>query len=161
MATATFAAGCFWGVEASFRRLPGVLDTQVGYTGGHTSDPTYREVCSGRTGHAEAVRVTYDPAVIGYLHLLDAFFGMHDPTTRNRQVPDVGPQYRSAIYFHDAEQETLARSRTHALDTYGRFERPIVTEIAPAGPFWPAEEYHQRYLQKREGAACAVRQPGG
>lgn len=161
MATATFAAGCFWGVEANFRRLPGVIDTQVGYTGGHTTDPSYHEVCSGGTGHAEAVRLVYDPAVIGYPQLLDAFYGMHDPTTRNRQGVDVGSQYRSAIYFHDAEQEAQARARTHALDASGRFRRPIVTEITPAGPFWPAEEYHQRYLEKGKGAGCGIRRPEG
>ena len=152
--TAVFAAGCFWGVEASFRRLEGVVATTVGYTGGTRSDPTYREVCSGRTGHAEAVRVEYDPDRVSYDELLEVFWSVHNPTTLNRQGWDVGTQYRSAIFVDDDEQEAAARrSRDQA---QCRFRKPIVTEITPASTFWPAEEYHQRYLEKRGQAACAV-----
>jgi len=149
-AVATFAAGCFWGVEATFRRLPGVFDTIVGYTGGHTANPTYKEVCTGTTGHAEAVRVTYDPRRVAYEALLEVFWNSHDPTTPDRQGPDVGSQYRSAIFYHGPEQEAAARESKALLRASGRWgERPIVTEIDPAGPFWRAEEYHQRYLEKR------------
>ncbi|MDX9860700.1 MAG: peptide-methionine (S)-S-oxide reductase MsrA [Rhodospirillales bacterium] len=152
---ATFAAGCFWGVEAAFRKVRGVVDAAVGYTGGAAADPTYEEVCDGGTGHAEAVRVTYDPAVVGYEDLLDVFWKIHDPTTLNRQGPDVGTQYRSAVFFHDAEQEKAARAAKQRLENSGRFRRPLVTEIAPAGPFWRAEEYHQRYHEKH-GGGCAL-----
>lgn len=146
--TATFAAGCFWGVEARFRALDGVVDAQVGYTGGTTTEPDYRSVCAGDTGHAEAVRLTYDPEVVGYERLLEAFWSMHDPTQKNRQGVDVGSQYRSAIFTHDAEQERLAERSKRELEDSGRFSARIATEIRPAGPFWRAEEYHQRYLEK-------------
>jgi len=154
LARATFAAGCFWGVEDFFRSLPGVTDAVSGYTGGTVAAPTYGQVCSGRTGHAEAVLVTYDPTVVSYGRLLEEFWRHHDPTTPNRQGPDVGTQYRSAVFFHDAEQEELAREslRTHQ----ARFGRPIVTEVVPASTFWPAEEYHQRYVQRTGHGACHV-----
>ena len=153
---ATFAAGCFWGVEAAFRRVPGVVDAAVGYTGGTLPNPTYRDVCSDRTGHAEAVEVVFDPARVTYEQLLDAFWAMHDPTTLNRQGPDHGSQYRSAIFFHGPEQEVAARASKERLGRSGRFPRPIVTEITPAGTFWRAEEYHQRYHEKHGGGGCAV-----
>jgi len=154
-ALATFAAGCFWGVEAAFRRVPGVVDTLVGYTGGHTENPTYEEVCTGTTGHAEAVQVTYDPSKVTYKRLLEVFWNCHDPTTPNRQGPDVGSQYRSAIFHHGPEQEAAARESKAALGASGRWGgRTIVTDIQPAGPFWPAEDYHQRYLEKHGRAAC-------
>jgi len=146
--TATFAAGCFWGPEARFRALEGVLDAEVGYTGGTVENPDYRSVCAGNTGHAEAVRLTYDPEIISYEALLDAFWAMHDPTQRNRQGPDVGSQYRSAIYTHDAEQREAAEHSKRELEASGRFSGPIATEIKPAERFWRAEEYHQRYLEK-------------
>ncbi len=152
-ATATFAAGCFWGVEAAFRQIPGVLEVTSGYTGGHAAQPTYREVCTGRTGHAEAVQVTYDPQQVSYETLLDAFWKIHDPTTPNRQGPDVGTQYRSAIFTHDAEQQRLAQA-SRAREQSNR-KAPIVTEITAAGEFYPAEEYHQRYFEKN-GAACHI-----
>jgi peptide-methionine (S)-S-oxide reductase len=153
---ATFAAGCFWGVEASFRQLEGVIDAAVGYTGGRTPNPTYREVCTGRTGHAEAVRVDYDPKVISYEELLETFWAVHDPTQRNRQGPDVGTQYRSAIFFHDEEQEAAARASLTRLEAAGRLRRPVATEIEPASEFYRAEEYHQRYLEKQGVAHCAI-----
>ncbi len=146
---ATFAAGCFWSVEQSFRQTPGVLDAEVGYTGGHTSNPTYEEVCQGDTGHAEAIHVRYDPDVVTYQALVDLFFAIHDPTTPNRQGPDVGHQYRSAIFVHDDAQESTARDTVKRLNDGGRFLRPIVTEIARATVFWRAEEYHQQYLAKQ------------
>jgi len=146
--TATFAAGCFWGVEAAFRQLPGVLTAVSGYTGGHTDGPTYRDVCSGRTGHAEAVDVRFDPTRIGYDELLAAFWSLHDPTTVNRQGPDVGSQYRSAIFYHDAAQRARAEASKAAENTSGRQRGAVVTEIAPAQEFYPAEEYHQRYFEK-------------
>ncbi len=153
---ATFAAGCFWGVEATFRALPGVLSTQVGYTGGRAAAPTYEEVCSGRTGHAEAVEVAYDPSQISYEELLRIFWENHDPTTPNRQGPDVGEQYRSAIFFHTPEQEAAARASAASLGASKRFRRPIVTQILPATAFHRAEEYHQQYLQKRGLASCHI-----
>lgn len=153
---ATFGAGCFWGVEAVFRAIAGVVDASVGYTGGKTDHPTYEEVCSGRTGHAEAVLVTFDPTKVTYDELLEVFWANHDPTTPNRQGPDVGEQYRSAVFFHTPEQERKARELKAALDASGRFKRPIVTEITPAGPFHRAEEYHQRYLEKRGAASCHI-----
>jgi peptide-methionine (S)-S-oxide reductase len=156
MEKATFAAGCFWGVEETFRAVPGVLDTAVGYTGGTTENPSYREVCSGRTGHAEAVDVTFDPARVSYEDLLGVFWSAHDPTTKDRQGPDVGTQYRSAIFFHTPEQEAAARASRERLDGNGRFRRPIVTAIEPASAFWRAEEYHQRYLEKRGAASCRL-----
>ncbi len=152
---ATFAAGCFWGVESAFLKIKGVIDAESGYTGGTLGNPTYHDVCGGRTGHAEAVRVTFDPAAVSYDALLDAFWSIHNPTTLNRQGPDIGSQYRSAVFFHDADQEKAARAAKERLDRSGRFQRPIVTEIAPAGPFWRAEEYHQRYHEKH-GGHCAI-----
>ena len=152
--TATFAAGCFWGVEDAFRQLPGVIDAVSGYTGGHVDSPTYRQVCGHGTGHAEAVEVTYDPQRISYDRLLDFFWQIHDPTQLNRQGPDVGDQYRSAIFTHDDEQ---AREAAASRDLEQRkHDRPIVTEIAPASRFWRAEEYHQRYFEKNGGAACHI-----
>jgi peptide-methionine (S)-S-oxide reductase len=154
---ATFAAGCFWGVESMFRAVPGVLDAACGYTGGRTENPTYEQVCSGRTGHAEAVEVTFDPARVSFGDLLDVFWANHDPTTPNRQGPDVGEQYRSAVFVHDPDQERAAREKMAALQAAGRFRRPIVTEIVPAGPFYRAEEYHQRYFERRGIApACHI-----
>ena len=151
---ATFAAGCFWGVEASFRELEGVVRTGVGYTGGSTADPNYEQVCSGTTGHAESVDVWFDPAVVSYSDLLNAFWSMHDPTTRDRQGWDFGSQYRSAIFVHDAEQERVAiASRDEHQPT---LTRPIVTEIVPASTFYDAEDYHQRYFEKHGGAVCAT-----
>jgi len=156
MATATFAAGCFWGVEARFAALPGVDSTEVGYTGGTTPDPTYKQVCSHKTGHAEAVRVEYDPAAISYEKLLEAFFDMHDPTQKDRQGPDVGSQYRSAIFFHTPEQEVAARAAIRRLDEDGRHRRPVVTQVAPAPEWWPAEDYHQKYFEKHGRLGCAI-----
>ena len=156
MATATFAAGCFWGVESRFADLQGVRSTEVGYTGGSTSQPTYRQVCSHNTGHAEAVRLEFEAEAIAYEQLLEAFFAMHDPTTRDRQGPDVGSQYRSAIFFHDAEQERAARSFVARLEAEKRFQRPIVTEIVAAPRFWRAEEEHQKYFEKHGRHGCAV-----
>ncbi len=155
--TATFAGGCFWGVEDAFRQIPGVVATRVGYTGGRTANPTYRDVCSHTTGHAEAVEVTFDPARVGYQQLLTAFFqDIHDPTQKNRQGPDVGDQYRSAVYVRSPEQrETAERFRAH-LDAEGRFRRTIVTEITDAPQFWEAEDYHQQYFEKRGGGACHI-----
>ncbi len=152
MAQATFAAGCFWGVEAAFRRLNGVAATAVGYTGGGFEDPSYEDVCTGETGHAEAVRVDFDPARVAYQDLLELFWQVHDPTQLNRQGPDVGTQYRSAIFFHDPEQEAAARASKAALDSAARPGAAVVTEITPATRFWMAEDYHQRYLEKRGGA---------
>ncbi len=156
MATAIFAAGCFWGVEAKFRQVPGVTATQVGYTGGTVSNPSYEDVCSGRTGHAEAVKVDYDPAQVTYARLLEVFWKAHDPTQKNRQGPDVGTQYRSAIFVHDDEQRRLAEDSKARLDHSGAHARPIVTEIVAAGDFWPAEDYHQQYLEKRGLATCGT-----
>ena len=149
MAEAIFAAGCFWGVESMFRKIDGVEQTEVGYTGGTTENPEYREVCSGRTGHAEAVRISYDPGRIGYGELLQAFWACHDPTTRDRQGPDIGSQYRSAVFFTTPEQRAAALDSRQALEDSGRLSRPVVTAIEPAGRFWRAEEYHQRYEEKR------------
>jgi peptide-methionine (S)-S-oxide reductase len=157
-ARAIFAEGCFWGVEATFREVPGVLDVAVGYSGGHTTSPTYREVCTGSTGHAEAVEVTFDPRRVSYEQLLDVFFASHDPTQINRQGPDHGTQYRSAIFFVDPGQEAAARAAKERLA--GHFPRPIATEITAAGPFYRAEEYHQRYLEKHGQAHCAIPQFG-
>jgi len=154
LAMATFAAGCFWGVEDFFLDVPGVVDVVSGYSGGHTANPTYEQVCSGSTGHAEAVLVTYDPAKVSYEELLEEFWRHHDPTTPNRQGPDVGTQYRSAVFTHDAEQEDLARKSLEAHQA--RFGRPIVTEIVPASTFWPAEAYHQRYTERTGYGGCHV-----
>jgi peptide-methionine (S)-S-oxide reductase len=151
---ATFAAGCFWGVEAAFRQLKGVTATTVGYIGGTMHDPTYHDVCTGRTGHAEAVQVEYNPSEVSYDDLLRVFWENHDPTTLNRQGPDVGTQYRSAIFFHTPEQEAAAKASKESLAKSGRFKRPIVTEIQPAPEFWQAEDYHQQYLEKRGQAHC-------
>lgn len=154
---ATFAAGCFWGVEAAFAKVDGVLETQVGYTGGKKVDPTYREVCSDRTGHAEAVQVTFDPQKVSFAELLDVFWSCHDPTTVDRQGPDVGSQYRSAIFVHDAEQERIAQASIDEVNTSGVFGRKIVTQIVPAGKFYPAEEYHQKYFERRgQAESCHV-----
>jgi peptide-methionine (S)-S-oxide reductase len=155
--TATFAAGCFWGIESSFRKVNGVVKTEVGYTGGHTQNPTYHDVCDDTTGHAEAVRVTYDPTKVSYAELLDAFWSSHDPTTVDRQGPDIGSQYRSAIFFHDAEQEQTARASLKEVGDSRVFRRPIVTEVVAAGQFYPAEEYHQQYFEKAGyGQQCHV-----
>ena len=157
--TATFAAGCFWGVESAFREIPGVVDVEVGYTGGRTESPNYREVCTGRTGHAEAVRVTFDPREVPYESLVERFWKIHDPTQVNRQGPDVGTQYRSEIFVHSPEQEAAARASRDALALARPWGRPIATEIATAGPFWRAEEYHQRYHEKLGRVGCGLR-PG-
>lgn len=154
MAKATFAAGCFWGVEEAFRHTKGVTATAVGYTGGTTKDPSYKDVCTGRTGHAEAVEVEFDPAQVSYRELLAAFFQNHNPTTLNSQGPDFGTQYRSAIFYHDAEQEAEAHEAIATLEKSHIFKRPIVTEIKPASDFYRAEEYHQQYLSKRGAASC-------
>lgn len=154
MDKATFGAGCFWGVEAVFRQVPGVVATSVGYMGGTLVNPTYEDVCTDKTGHAEVVQVIYDPSKVSYGELLKIFWQNHDPTTPNRQGPDVGTQYRAVIFFHDPEQETLARASKESLEQGGVFSRPIVTEIVSASEFWPAEEYHQRYLEKRGLARC-------
>lgn len=156
MEKATFGAGCFWGVEAAFRRLPGVVSTRVGYAGGSTKNPTYRDVCSGRTGHAEVVEAVYDPSQVSYNDLLNVFWEEHDPTTLNRQGPDVGAQYRSAILYHTPEQEAAAIASKEKLQASGVHKRPIVTEITPASEFYEAEEYHQQYLEKRGAVSCRV-----
>ena len=152
--TATFAAGCFWGVEAAFRQIKGVKATTVGYTGGHLDHPTYKDVCTNRTGHAEAVQVEFDPSVVSYEQLLKIFWENHDPTTVNRQGPDVGTQYRSAIFYHTPEQEAAAEAAKRKLAASGKFHRPIVTQIVPATTFWKAEDYHQQYLEKRGLSSC-------
>ncbi len=156
METATFGGGCFWGVEAAFRQIPGVADAAVGYMGGTLDNPTYKDVCTDRTGHAEVVQVTFDPAKLKYEQLLDAFWQLHDPTQFNRQGPDYGKQYRSVIFFHSPEQERAARESKQRLDASGRFSKKIVTEISPAQTFWRAEDYHQRYLEKRGLAQCHI-----
>jgi peptide-methionine (S)-S-oxide reductase len=153
---ATFGAGCFWGVEAAFRRVPGVIDAAVGYSGGRTANPTYREVCSDDTGHAEVVQVTFDPEKVNYPQLLDVFWTVHDPTQVNRQGPDHGTQYRTAIFFHSPEQEAAAKKAKQELQATGKFRAPIATEITPAGTFYRAEENHQRYLEKRGAASCHI-----
>jgi len=153
---ATFGAGCFWGIEAAFRRVPGVLDAAVGYSGGRTENPSYQDVCTDTTGHAEVVQVTFDPEKLSYDQLLDVFWTIHDPTQVNRQGPDYGRQYRTAIFFHSPEQEAAAKKSKQALEASGKMRRPIATEITPAAPFWRAEEYHQRYLEKRGAASCHI-----
>lgn len=153
---ATFAAGCFWGVEAAFRDVEGVVSTAVGYTGGSTTNPTYEEVCTDRTGHAEAVEVVYHPKVVSFEELLDLFWSIHDPTTMNRQGPDVGSQYRSAIFFHDPEQEAEARAKMERLQSSGLYRKEIVTEIVPASEFYQAEEYHQQYFEKHGRRGCRI-----
>jgi peptide-methionine (S)-S-oxide reductase len=155
MQKATFAAGCFWGVEEAFRTLKGVMSTSVGYTGGHTENPTYRQVCSDVTGHAEAVRIEFDPAVVTYDELLAVFWNVHDPTQVNRQGPDVGSQYRSVIFYHSPEQKLAAEQSKQRLESSGKLSRPVATEIVEAGQYYPAEDYHQQYLHKRGlGASC-------
>ena len=154
MEIATFGAGCFWGIEAAFRQVPGVTDAVVGYSGGQTANPTYKDVCTDGTGHAEVVQVTFDPEQLSYEKLLEAFWKIHDPTQLNRQGPDFGTQYRSAIFFHSPEQEAVARKSKEQAQASGRFRRPVVTEITPASTFYRAEEYHQRYLEKRGAASC-------
>jgi len=154
MEKATFGAGCFWGVEAAFRQMKGVVSTAVGYMGGTLTNPTYQDVCTDRTGHAEVVQVEFDPAQVSYQDLLRVFWENHDPTTPNRQGPDVGTQYRSVIFFHTPEQEAAAKASRDALEKSGTYRRPIVTEIVPAPEFWRAEEYHQQYLEKRGLAHC-------
>ncbi len=156
MKKATFGAGCFWGIEAAFRRVSGVVSTSVGYMGGTLENPTYKDVCSDRTGHAEVVEVLYDPARVSYDDLLKVFWENHDPTTLNRQGPDVGTQYRSAIFYHNDEQRVSAQSSKDRLQESGRFNSEIVTEITPASQFYRAEEYHQQYLEKRGLATCTI-----
>jgi peptide-methionine (S)-S-oxide reductase len=153
---ATFGAGCFWGVEAAFRQIKGVVSTAVGYSGGSLKNPSYRDVCTGRTGHAEVVEVTYDPSRVSYDELLKVFWENHNPTTLNRQGPDVGTQYRSAIFYNSPEQEAAARASLEKLDKSGRWGRPIVTQIEPATPFYMAEDYHQQYLEKRGLSSCHI-----
>ncbi|HEY3780152.1 MAG TPA: peptide-methionine (S)-S-oxide reductase MsrA [Fimbriimonadaceae bacterium] len=156
MEKATFGAGCFWGVEAAFRRLEGVKHTAVGYAGGTTDSPTYRDVCSGTTHHVEVVQVEFDPAEISYNELLNAFWEEHDPTQVNRQGPDFGEQYRSVIFYHSPEQQQAAEASKKALDSSGKYSRPVATKIEPAPTFWPAEDYHQQYLEKRGQASCRI-----
>jgi peptide-methionine (S)-S-oxide reductase len=153
---ATFGAGCFWGVEETFRNLKGVLSTAVGYAGGTKESPTYEDVCSDKTGHAEVVEVEFDPSQISYDNLLDVFWSNHNPTTLNRQGPDVGAQYRSVIFYHSPEQKLAAEASREKINSSGRFRQKVVTQIEPARMFWRAEEYHQRYLQKRGQSHCAV-----
>ena len=156
MEKATFGAGCFWGVEAAFRQVKGVTSTAVGYTGGTLKNPTYQDVCTDKTGHAEVVQVEFDPSQLSYEELLKVFWENHDPTTLNRQGPDVGKQYRSAVFYHTPEQKNAAEASKQALANSGKFRRPIVTEIVPATDFWRAEEYHQQYLEKRGLAHCRI-----
>ena len=156
MEKATFGAGCFWGVEETFRKIKGVKDTAVGYTGGALKDPTYKDVCTNESGHAEVVQVIFDPAEVSYDELLDVFWSNHNPTTLNRQGPDWGTQYRSAIFFHSPEQEAKARASKENLEKSGRYKRPIVTQIVPEAVFYRAEEYHQRYLEKRGVSSCHI-----
>jgi peptide-methionine (S)-S-oxide reductase len=155
-ATATFGAGCFWGTQATFQKIPGVIATAAGYEGGTKPDPTYEEVCSHATGHAEVVQLEYDPALVSYDALLDVFWNNHNPTTLNRQGPDVGTQYRSAIFYHDEEQKELAERSRQILSGSGRFKQPVVTQIVPASTFWVAEDYHQSYLGKHGMESCHV-----
>ncbi len=157
MQLATFAAGCFWGIEEAFRKIKGVKSTMVGYTGGRLENPTYEDVCTDKTGHAEAIQIQFDPSEVSYEKLLDVFWSIHDPTTMNRQGPDMGSQYRSMISFHTPEQEEIAKKSKEALERSGRFKNKIVTEILPALTFYKAEEYHQQYYMKRGGGSCYVR----
>jgi peptide-methionine (S)-S-oxide reductase len=156
METATFGAGCFWGVQTAFDCIPGVLETAVGYEGGTLEHPSYREVCTDRTGHAEVVQVRFDPAKVSFSTLLDTFFQEHDPTQLNRQGPDHGTQYRSVIFYHSPEQQQQAQATIERLQQEKRFSRPIVTQVVPASTFWPAEEYHQKYLEKRGAVSCHI-----
>ena len=153
---ATFAAGCFWGVEAEFRKMEGVVSTAVGYSGGTLEEPTYKDVCSGATGHAEAVEIEFDPKRVSYEDLLQTFWDNHDPTTLNRQGPDVGSQYRSAVFVHSPEQQEVAEASKEAIERSGRFSRPVVTEITTASTFYRAEDYHQQYLEKRGLEHCSI-----
>lgn len=156
MDKAMFGAGCFWGVEATFRQVPGVQDVAVGYSGGHMDNPTYEDVCTGKTGHAEVIEVTFDSEVVSYETLLGIFWKCHDPTTLNRQGPDIGTQYRSAVFYYDDAQRKTAEESKSAMADAGTFRRPITTEISPAATFYRGEEYHQRYLEKRGLAHCHV-----
>jgi len=156
MEKATFAAGCFWGVEARFQQLPGVISTAVGYEGGGLANPTYQQVCTDRTGHAEAVEIDFDPSKISYQQLLDEFFTLHDPTQVNRQGPDWGTQYRSVVFYHSPEQEAAAKETIARLTAERRFSKPIATQVIPAETFWRAEEYHQKYLEKRGAVSCHI-----
>jgi len=156
MKQATFGAGCFWGVEAAFRRVKGVTGAAVGYLGGTFKNPTYQDVCTGQTGHAEVVQVDYDPSKVSYEDLLKVFWESHDPTTLNRQGPDIGTQYRSAIFYHDAEQQAAALASKEKLQSSGVYKRPIVTEITPASEFYRAEDYHQQYLEKHGRSSCHI-----
>jgi|AGTN01.2.fsa_nt_gi methionine-S-sulfoxide reductase len=153
---ATFGAGCFWHVEDAFMNVPGVVSTEVGFEGGHTENPSYKDVCTHTTGHAEVTEVTYDPSKVSYEDLLNVFWNIHDPTTPNRQGPDIGGQYRSVIFFHDKEQEETAKASKEKMEKSGKFRRPIVTQIVPAQKFWRAEEYHQKYFQKTGQRACGI-----
>jgi len=156
MAKATFGAGCFWGVEARFGQVPGVTATAVGYEGGALDNPTYRDVCTDATGHAEVVELDYDPAKVSYEQLLDLFFELHDPTQLNRQGPDWGKQYRSVVFYHSPEQEAAAKQTIARLAAERRFSKPIVTQVVPAETFWRAEDYHQKYLEKRGAVSCHI-----
>ena len=156
MEKATFGAGCFWGVEEAFRKVKGVISTAVGYSGGTFKNPSYRDVCTGQTGHAEVVQVEYDPTQVSYEELLAVFWANHDPTTMNRQGPDVGSQYRSAVFHHTPQQEAAARASKDKLNSSGVYKRPIVTEITPVSEFWMAEEYHQQYIAKSGGGSCHI-----
>jgi peptide-methionine (S)-S-oxide reductase len=154
---ATFAAGCFWGVELEFGKIDGVHATKVGYTGGHTSNPGYHEVCDGDSGHAEAVEIEFDPSIVSYEFLVREFFNLHDPTTLNRQGADFGEQYRSGIFYHSPDQKAIAEKVIRELTDSAEFDRPIVTQVEPAGRFWDAEEYHQKYFERRGMASCHIR----
>ena len=156
MAKATFGAGCFWGVEARFGQVPGVTATAVGYEGGKLDNPSYRDVCTDGTGHAEVVEVDYDPAKVSFEQLLDLFFELHDPTQMNRQGPDWGTQYRSVVFYHSPEQEAAAKQTIARLTVERRFSKPIVTQVVPAQTFWRAEDYHQKYLEKRGAVSCHI-----
>ena len=156
MEKATFGAGCFWGVQTTFDRIPGVVETAVGYEGGTLENPTYREVCTDRTGHAEVLEITFDPARVSYPQLLDAFFSAHNPTQLNRQGPDHGTQYRSVIFYHSPEQRQAAEATIARLTAERKFSQPIVTQVVPAETFWAAEEYHQKYLEKRGAVSCHI-----
>jgi peptide-methionine (S)-S-oxide reductase len=156
MEKATFAAGCFWGVEARFQQLPGVSATAVGYEGGSLASPTYQQVCTDRSGHAEAVEIDFDPSKISYQQLLDEFFALHDPTQLNRQGPDWGSQYRSVVFYHSPEQEKTAKETIARLTAEKRFSKPVVTQVVPAETFWRAEDYHQKYLEKRGAVSCHI-----
>ncbi|MEE8495899.1 MAG: peptide-methionine (S)-S-oxide reductase MsrA [Xanthomonadales bacterium] len=153
--TASFAAGCFWGVEVRFRGINGVIDTAVGYMGGATDNPGYQQVCSGSTGHAESVQLRFDDTTVSYAELLDAFFALHNPTTPDRQGPDFGSQYRSAVFCHDSEQQEEVERKIAELNASGEWQDPVVTQVVEAGKFWRAEEYHQRYIEKNGGGFCS------